>query len=134
LVEQQVKPALQFAGSKREQALAEKIMGLVSARGMFMSSNAPIKIALGSLAEFLDAQGEKDSRAQIDAVVAANPSIFAVEDLNGEQYLITTREGRAPGVQPIEGRHTFASRFHTPLPKPEGATPRPRPRQEVALV
>jgi len=134
LVEQQVKPALQFAGSKREQVLAEKIMGLVSARGMFMSSNAPIKIALGSLAEFLDAQGEKDSRSRIDAVVAANPSIFAVEDLNGEQYLITTREGRAPGVQQAEGRHSFASRFHTPLPKPEGATPRPRPRQEIPLV
>ena len=81
MVEQQVKPALKFAGTKREQELAEKIMGLILARGMFMSANAPIKIALGSLAEFLDSQGEKDSQARIDAVIAANPAVFAVEDV-----------------------------------------------------
>src|SRR5829696_4326307 len=109
-------------------------MGLVLARGMFMSANAPIKLSLGSLAEFLDAQGEKDSRARIDAVIAANAAVFAVEELDGEQYLITTRDGRAPLVAQAETRHSFASRFHTPLPKPEGAAPRPRPRQEVAPV
>jgi hypothetical protein len=134
VVEQQVKPALQFAGSKREQELAGKIMGLILARGMFMSTNAPIKISLGSLAEFLDSQGEKDSRARIDAVVAANPAVFAIEDLDGERYLVTTRDGHAPLVARTETRHTFASRFHTPLPKPEGGAPRPRPRQEAALV
>ena len=56
-------------------------MGLMLARGMFMSANAPIRISIDSLAEFLDAQGEKDSRARIDAVVAANPAVFAVEDV-----------------------------------------------------
>ena len=134
MVQQQTKPALDFAGSKREQALAEKIMGLVLARGMFMSANAPIRIELGSLAEFLDAQGEKDARARVEAVVSANPAIFALEDLDSEQFLVTTRDGRAPLVSPAETRHTFASRFHTPLPKPEGTVPRPRPRQEPALV
>jgi hypothetical protein len=134
VVEQQVKPALQFAGSKREQALAEKIMGLILARGMFMSANAPIKLSLGSLAEFLDSQGEKDSRARIDAVIAANPVVFAVEQLDGERYLVTTRDGRAPQVARAETQHTFASRFHSPLPKPEGAPARPRPRQKAALV
>ena len=134
MVEQQVKPALQFAGSKREQVLAEKIMGLIVARGMFMSANAPIKLSLGSLAEFLGSQGEKDPRAQIEAVIAANPNIFAVEEMDGEPYLVTTREGRAPQVAQAETRHTFASRFHTPLPKPEAAAPRPRPRPEAALV
>jgi hypothetical protein len=134
LVEQQVKPTLQFAGSKREKELAEKIMGLILARGMFMSANAPIRIALGSLAEFLDSQGEKDSRSRIDAVIAANPDVFTVEDVDGEQYLVTTREGRAPLIARAETRHTFASRFHTPLPKLESAAPRPRPRPEAALV
>jgi hypothetical protein len=134
LVEQQVKPTLKFAGSKREQELAEKIMALILARGMFMSANAPIRIALDSLAEYLDSQGEKDSRSRIESVIAANPTVFAVEELDGEQFLVTTREGRAPLVASIETRHTFASRFHTPLPKPEGVTPRPRPRQEPALV
>jgi hypothetical protein len=134
LVEQQVKPTLKFAGSKREQELAEKIMALILARGMFMSANAPIRIALDSLAEYLDSQGEKDSRSRIESVIAANPTVFAVEELDGEQFLVTTREGRAPLVASVETRHTFASRFHTPLPKPEGVTPRPRPRQEPALV
>jgi hypothetical protein len=134
LVEQQVKPTLKFAGSKREQELAEKIMALILARGMFMSANAPVRIGLDSLAEYLDSQGEKDSRSRIESVIAANPTVFAVEELDGEQFLVTTREGRAPLVASIETRHTFASRFHTPLPKPEGVTPRPRPRQEPALV
>jgi hypothetical protein len=134
VVEQQVKPALQFAGSKREQVLAEKIMSLILARGMFMSANAPIRIALGSLAEFLDAQGEKDSRARIDAVLAANPTIFALEEVDGERYLVTTRDGRAPQVPQVEAGHTFASRFHTPLPRPARTTPRVLPRQEVAPV
>ena len=134
MVEQQVKPALQFAGSKREQVVAEKIMGLIVARGMFMSANAPIKLSLGSLAEFLGSQGEKDPRAQVEAVIAANPNIFVVEEMDGEPYLVTTREGRAPQVAQAETRHTFASRFHTPLPKPEAAAPRPRPRPEAALV
>jgi hypothetical protein len=134
LVEQQVKPTLKFAGSKREQELAEKITALILARGMFMSANAPIRITLDSLAEYLDSQGEKDSRSRIESVIAANPTVFAVEELDGEQFLVTTREGRAPLVASIETRHTFASRFHTPLPKPEGVTPRPRPRQEPALV
>jgi hypothetical protein len=134
VVEQQLKPALQFAGTKREQELAEKVMGLILARGMFMSANAPIRIPLGSLAAFLDSQGEKDSRARIDALVAANSNIFAVEDVDGERYVVTTRDGRAPQVARPEARHSFASRFHTPLPKPEGAAPRPRRRQEAAQV
>jgi hypothetical protein len=134
VVEQQLKPALKFSGTKRDQVLAEKVMGLILARGMFMSANAPIRIPLGSLVEFLDSQGEKDTRPRIDALVAANPDIFAVEDVDGERYLVTTRDGRAPRVTSPEARHTFASRFHTPLPKPEGATPRPRPRQEVIQV
>ena len=134
MVEQQVKATLQFAGTKRERELAEKIMGLIAARGMFMSANAPIRIALGSLAEFLDAQGEKDSRSRIDAILAANPAVFALEDVGGEQYLVTTREGHAPQVQHAEVGHTFASRFHTPLPKPERTAPRALPRQEVAHV
>ena len=134
MVEQQLKPALHFAGNKREQELAEKVMGLILARGMFMSANAPIRVPLGSLTEFLDSQGEKNTRPRIDGLVAANPDIFVVEDVDGEEYLVTTRDGRAPQVARPELRHTFASRFHTPLPKPEGAVPRPRPRQEAVQI
>ena len=134
MVEQQVKPALQFAGNKRERELAEKVMGLILARGMFMSASAPIRISLSALVEFLDSQGERDSQGRVEALIAANPGIFAAEDVNGERYLVTTRDGHAPRGSVPEVRHTFSSRFHTPLPKPEGITPRPRPRQEPAHV
>jgi hypothetical protein len=134
VVEQQVKPGPQFAGTKREQELAEKIMGVVSARGMFMSANAPIRISLVSLAEFLDGQGEKDSRSRIDAVLAANPSVFALEEVDDEKYLVTTREGRAPQPPQMAPQHTFTSRFHTPLPKPERTAPRALPRPEIAFA
>jgi hypothetical protein len=134
VVEQQVKPGPQFAGTKREQELAEKIMGVVSARGMFMSANAPIRISLVSLAEFLEGQGEKDSRSRIDAVLAANPSVFALEEVDDEKYLVTTREGRAPRAPQTAPQHTFTSRFHTPLPKPERTAPRVLPRPEVAFA
>jgi hypothetical protein len=134
VVEQQVKPGPQFAGTKREQELAEKIMGVVSARGMFMSANAPIRISLVSLAEFLDGQGEKDSRSRIDAVLAANPSVFALEEVDDEKYLVTTREGRAPQAPQTAPQHTFTSRFHTPLPKPERTAPRALPRPEIAFA
>jgi hypothetical protein len=134
VVEQQVKPGPQFAGTKREQELAEKIMGVVSARGMFMSANAPIRISLVSLAEFLEGQGEKDSRSRIDAVLAANPSVFALEEVDDEKYLVTTREGRAPQPPQLAPQHTFTSRFHTPLPKPERTAPRALPRPEIAFA
>jgi hypothetical protein len=134
VVEQQVKPGPQFAGTKREQELAEKIMGVVSARGMFMSANAPIRISLVSLAEFLEGQGEKDSRSRIDAVLAANPSVFALDEVDNEKYLVTTREGRAPRAPQTAPQHTFTSRFHTPLPKPERTAPRAVPRPEVAFA
>ena len=135
MVEQQVKPALKFEGSKRERELAEKIMGVMSARGMFMSANAPIRVSLASLADYLNGQDEKDSRPKLEAVVAANPYVFAVEDVDGEPYLLTTRDGIAPHVASSENRHTFAARFHTPLPRPERTTlPRPRPRSATPVV
>src|SRR5215212_5939960 len=109
-------------------------MGLVSARGMFMSANAPIRISLVSLAEFLDGQGEKDSRSRIAAVLAANPTVFTLEEVDDEKYLVTTREGRAPLAPQTAPLHTFTSRFHTPLPKPERTAPRASPRPELAIV
>jgi hypothetical protein len=135
VVEQQVKPAVQFGGSKRQQEVAEKILGLMLARGMFMSSNAPIKIPVAALADHLGKQGEKEPGPLLDAVVAANPTIFVIEDVDGEAFLVTTRDGRAPSTPSPVTQHTFASRFHTPLPTPERTSvPRPRPQPEAAVV
>jgi hypothetical protein len=139
LVEQQVKPALKFEGSKREREFAAKIMSVMLARGMFMSANAPIKVSVASLADYLNSQGESESRPVFDAVVAANPRVFAIESVDGEPYLLTTRDGIAPNVasSATQHKHTFTARFHTPLPKPERlsvARPRPRPAAPVVDV
>ena len=135
MVEQQVKPTVPFAGSKREKAVAEQVLGLMLARGMFMSANSSIKASVASLSEHLAAQGEKAPHDLLNAIVAANPGIFIIEDANGEPFILTTRDGRAPQAPPEVVQHTFATRFHTPLPKPERASaPRPRPRLEVPAV
>ena len=91
MVEQRVKPDVQFAGSKREQDVAERVLGLMLARGMFMSSNAAIKVPVESLADYLGSQGEKEPRELLEAVVTANADIFVIEDVDGEPFLFTTR-------------------------------------------
>jgi hypothetical protein len=135
VVEQQVKSTVQFRGTKREREVAETVFGLMLARGMFMSSNAPIKVPIASLADYLGEQGETEPDTLLDAAVAANPDIFILENIDGQRFLVTTREGRAPQTASPATRHTFASRFHTPLPTPERtAAPRPRPRPEAPVV
>ena len=135
MVKPQELPALTFAGSKREQQLAENLLTLMRARGMFMSAGAPIKVAVASLVEYLDGQGEKHPEAALDAAVTANPDIFAIEEIGGERFLLTTKDGRAPTSHRAPGRHTFAARFFTPLPKPDRPTPpRPRPQPQAPVV
>lgn len=123
------------SGTKRQQDLASRVLNLMLSRGMFMSLNAPITLSMSSLVAFLESQGEKDVRGDLDAAIAANPDLFSVEAVDGDQLISTTREGRAPvSVRPVNN-HSFASRFLTPLPKSERpATPRPRVRQQPAEV
>jgi hypothetical protein len=105
------------------------------ARGMFMSSNAPIKVPVATLADYLGGQGEEEPGPLLEAVVIANPNIFAIEDVDGERFLLTTRNGIVPRAVSTVARHSFASRFHTPLPAPERtAAPRQRQRPEVPIV
>jgi hypothetical protein len=119
MVKQQEKPAVRFAGTKREQETASQLLNLMLARGMFMSANAPIKLPIATLADYLESQGEKDGAARIDAAAAANPEVFVVEDINGERYLVTTRDGRAPVMVVPSTQHSFSARFLSPpLPKP----------------
>jgi hypothetical protein len=135
MVKQQEPPALKFSGSKREQNLAATLMSLMRARGMFMSAGAPIRVSVASLTAYLESQGEKNAEAALEAAVAANPENFAIEDVDGERFLITTRDGLIPSALQLTAEHTFATRFFTPLPKPERpATPRPRPRPQTPVV
>jgi hypothetical protein len=135
MVKQRERPAQELSGSKREQEFATNLLNLMLARGMFMSANAPIRVSVASLADYLEGQGEKGAGERIVAVVTANPVVFAIEDVDGVPYLLTTRDGRAPIVTSRDVQHTFAARFLTPLPKPERpATVRALPRLHEPVV
>ena len=124
-------------GSDSDQKLAGMILNLMLARGMFMSANAPIRVPLASLTKFFEGQGESNVATRVEAAIAANPEILAAEDVEGETYVITTREGRVPTIAPPPMHHTFTSRFLEPLPKPEHVAlgkPRQRPEPVVDVL
>ncbi|MCC7021707.1 MAG: hypothetical protein IT338_02705 [Thermomicrobiales bacterium] len=126
--------APKVSGSQRQQELASRVLTLMLARGMFMSLSAPITLSMSSLASFFESQGEKDVRGELESAIAANPDIFSVTPVDGDQLVSTTREGRAPVSVRPGNKHSFASRFLTPMPKPERPATRPRPRQQPAEV
>jgi hypothetical protein len=135
VVKQQEQSTPVFQGDSGEQALAATVLRLLLARGMFMSSNAPIRVSVASLAAYLESQGEKDATTRLNGALAANPAIFALEQIDDERLVSTTRDGTAPTVIEPAMVHTFAARFLTPLPKSDRpAAPRPRPRMTEPVV
>lgn len=135
MVSQQESTTVEFSGNKRERELAAKIFGLMAARGMFMSSDAPIKLPLEMVSQYLESQGEANATAHIEAAVAANPTVFVIEIEDEQPFIVTTKSGQAPlRVVQVE-KHSFSARFLTPLPKPDRpVTPRPRPRPEMPVI
>ncbi|CAA9577022.1 MAG: FIG00502883: hypothetical protein [uncultured Thermomicrobiales bacterium] len=119
MVTQEVRVEVRFAGTSDEQALAERLLGLLRARGRFQSAGTPIRVSLSSIGEFLTSQGDAAAAAALGAAVAANPAVFAVEERNGEQLVVTTTAGRAPNHRETVSGHDFAQRFMSPQPKPE---------------
>jgi hypothetical protein len=135
MVQQSERPVLALAGTRKEQALAEKIFERMLARGMFMSANSVIKVTVTSLASLLEAEGEKVDRESIVAALAANASVFTLENIDDEEFVSTTKGGRAPVLARSVAKHTFSSRFITPLPRPERPTvPRHRPLPAAPIV
>jgi hypothetical protein len=135
MIEQQERTTREFVGSAEDRALAAQILDLMLGHGRFMAANAPIRVSVDSIAAYLVQQDVPDARARLEAVTTANRSVFGVEDRDGQLYLVTTRDGHAPAVPQASTRHTFASRFLTPSPKPERAeSARPRPRPQTPLV
>ncbi len=116
---------VEFAGSAEERRLADRVFGLLSARGRFMSADAPIRVSFASVVEFLTGQGETAAAELLEAAVAANPAVFGVEAVGGDRLLVTTRAGHTPTFRSAPSSHTFVQRFMTPRPKPE------RPAQPV---
>jgi hypothetical protein len=135
MVEQVTKPAQQLQGTQRDQDLAEKVLGLLLARGMFMSANAVIRISVASLASFLEGQGEQGGTEDLLQAISANPAVFGLEHVDGDSFVTTTKAGKTPLEPQRDVKHTFSSRFITPLPKPERpSAPRPRPRPQAPEV
>jgi hypothetical protein len=84
-----------------------------------MSADAPIRVAVAGVAEFLSGQGVADAERRVLAMAEANPAVFALEDGEAGPVLATTRAGRAPVSVAPSTRHSFSQRLMTPLPKPE---------------
>jgi len=95
-----------------------------------MASNAPIRVSYDSVLQFLGRDGNGPEASKIDAALKHNTEVFAVEEIDGERFIVTTRAGRVPHEVFVDSAHTFAKRFLTPRPKPE-SPPQPvreRPR------
>ena len=135
MVVQQDQRARKLSGSASEQELAALILNVMLARGMFMSANAVIRMPVSVLAEYASSQGMSGGEQAVLDAVAANPDVFSV-DATGETPMVQTmRDGRAPQVIEAVSRHTFASRFLTPKPRPERPqTQRPRPRPQEPVI
>jgi hypothetical protein len=110
-----------FAGSAAVKELASQVFALLRARGRFMAADAPIRVPVTAVAEYLAAQGGEaaDAERRVLAMAAANAAVFALEDGEGGPILATTRAGTPPAGEAAASRHSFAQRFLTPLPKPE---------------
>jgi hypothetical protein len=121
---------LNFSGTKQQQAVAKALFDVMSARARFMSADAAIRVSMESVVPFLEQAGHAVDVGQLQAIVKKNEEIFALEEIDGQVIVVTTRAGRSPQARQIDPIHTFANRFLTPLPKPE-APPQPvreRPR------
>lgn len=106
-----------FAGTKKEQVLAAKAFDVLRSRGMFMSDNSPIRVPAEALTAFLIAQDGVTAN-EVTRAIDKNPDVFATETLEDAAWVLTTRTGRAPGVEEGPSTHSLTARFMTPEPKP----------------
>ena len=120
-----------FDGSSAQQKLAARVLEVLRLQGRFLAADAPIRVSVDALAEFMSGIGSAVSAKQLSNMVEKNPEAFALEDVDGTAMLVTTRAGHVyqPGV--ADGRHDFQSRFLTPEPKPETPV---APRRERARM
>ncbi len=110
---------MDFHGTASEKRLADTIFRAFDQQGRFMSIDAAIRLPLDVIVEFVN-QGESSvEQKKIEAAIAANLGIFAVERGDDQVTVITTRLGRPPMDEIIPFSHSFRTRFLTPKPKPE---------------
>ncbi len=124
-------PEMAYEGTRADKAVAKRVLELLQARGRFMSSNAPIRVSLSSIADYFISQDDQAAAKRLESAIAANPSIFQIEEIGDERLVATTRTGRLPNGPQAASVHSFAQRFLTPLPKPERP---PQPVRERARI
>lgn len=117
---EQTAPALDLGGTGKQKELARRLFRIFEARGRFFSSNAPIRISLAQLTEFMQQQEPDHANwaKDIDAALTASKNVFQREELDDDTVFTTTRTGRLPDeIEDSDQRHTLGKRFATPEPK-----------------
>jgi len=117
--------APEFAGTKKNQALAGKAFEILRSRGMFMSDYSPIRVPSDVLTAYL-VEHEGVKPADVTKAIADNPDVFATAIVDDIAYVLTTRTGKAPVSNDAPSTHSLSARFMTPEPKPI-RPPRPAP-------
>jgi len=130
MVADQKTPGIDFSGSAKSKQVAGQAFNVLRARGMFMSDNAPIAVALDALKAYLETQHDASS-SQVETALRDNANTFALETREDTIWVVTTRTGVKPAIVEDGQSHTFAERFLTPQPKPIVPV---APRREQARV
>lgn len=127
---QQAGIAPEFSGTKTEKDLAKRLFQLFYARASFFAADAPIRLSLSQISEFLkETDGGSDPTKKADKALSANPDIFLREEIDDDIVFTTTRLGRPPvGIAEVSTEpNDLKARFATPEPRREP----PRPRRSV---
>ncbi|HEX2281166.1 MAG TPA: hypothetical protein VHG52_05320 [Thermomicrobiales bacterium] len=127
---QQTGVAPDFSGTKAEKELAERLFQLFYARAAFFAADAPIRLNLSQIGEFLNAtDGGSGAEKKADKALSANPEIFLREEIDDDVVFTTTRMGRPPRdvVEEPSDQNNLRARFATPEPRREP----PRPRRSM---
>jgi len=114
-----VTATIDFHGTSAEKKLAASVFRAFDQQGRFMSIDAPIRLPLDVVVEFVN-QGEASVEARkVENAIAANDHVFVLERTDEAVVVISTRLGRPPMDEIIPFSHSFTKRFITPQPKPE---------------
>jgi hypothetical protein len=117
---EQTAPTLDLGGTKKQKELASRLFRVFEGRGRFFSNNAPIRLTLEQLSEFMQEQepDHADWAKDIDTALTASTNVFVREEQEGEVVFMTTRTGRVPSLTAnVDQAHTLGKRFATPEPK-----------------
>lgn len=125
--------APEFEGTKGEKELAERLFGLFNARAAFFPDNAPVRITLAQLSEFLEAtEGKGNWSSKVDKALSASSNVFSREETGDDVVFATTKRGKPPveATQVDEDANDLKARFATPEPRREP----PKPRRTAAAA